>query len=457
MDDSTIQALNTRAIQLRARGQLREAVAAFSEAIVRFPNAAILYNNLAMTLDELGAAKEALIAYDSALMRAPNFTAALTGKASLLLRDARIDEARKLFEDALQTDRHFVAAHLGLYELLQIKGDLKGAVTHQRQALEIQQLYSHVAPNERRSVLALCAPGDWQANVPVDFLFDRGTVSVHKLYVLDDERLPDEGLPQYDVVFNTIAESDEAVPYLQLARRFIDEQDRPSLNAPELVLRLGRRRLGETLKDVNCATAPVAEIARAALLRGDTGFAYPLIVRPVGSHAGHDLERLSSREELASYWERVAAESFFVSPFIDYAAGDGLYRKYRIVYVDGQPFPVHLAISPNWMIHYYNAPMADHQWMRDEEAAFLADLGSVFRGELMEAVQGVGRAVGLEYFGIDCTIGTDGSLLVFEADTAMLVHTTDPVELYPYKHEYVPRIYRALEALIDRLKTADTL
>jgi hypothetical protein len=115
---------------------------------------------------------------------------------------------------------------------------------------------------------------------------------------------------------------------------------------------------------------------------------------------------------------------------------------------------VHLAISPNWMIHYYNAPMADHQWMRDEEAGFLADLGSVFHGQLMDALQGLAKAVGLEYFGIDCALGPDGRLLVFEADTAMLVHTTDPVDLYPYKLEYVPRIYRALETLIDRLKTA---
>lgn len=451
MDDSTLQALNNRAIELRARGRQREAIAAFSEAIVQFPNAAVLYNNLAMTLDEIGAAGEALLAYDSALARAPKFVAALSGKATVLLRSGRIDEACQCFDEALAADANFLPALLGLYEALQIKGDLRGAVAHQRKALERQQLYGYVAPNERRSVFVLCAPGDWQANVPVDFLFDRQTTSVYKLYLLDEERMPDEGLPQYDVVFNAIAESDEAVPYLHLARRFIDAQDRRAINAPENVVRLGRRHLGESLANVACSVAPLAEVRRDALGRGEVPFEYPLVLRPVGSHAGHDLARIDSREELAEYIERVAAPSLFVSPFVDYSR-EGLYRKYRIVFVGGKPFPVHLAISPNWMVHYYNAPMSEHQWMRDEEAAFMADLQSVFSGELYEALIGVARALDLEYFGIDCTIGPDGRLFVFEADTAMLVHSSDPVELYPYKHEYVPRIYRALEGLIADLK-----
>ena len=63
--------------------------------------------------------------------------------------------------------------------------------------------------------------------------------------------------------------------------------------------------------------------------------------------------------------------------------------------------------------------------------------------------------IGLEYFGIDCSIDRDGRVLVFEADPAMLVHSSDPPELYPYKREFIPRIYRAIEAMIDRRK-ADT-
>ncbi|HTX60405.1 MAG TPA: tetratricopeptide repeat protein [Verrucomicrobiae bacterium] len=456
MHESNVQAYNDRGIELRAQGKLREAVAAFSEGIVAFPNAAVLYNNLAISLDELGAPKEALLAYESALLRAPSWVPALVGKGNLLMRDGKLEQARSFFERALDVQPGSVAANLALYELLQIAGDPQRAIEHQRRALEAQQLYSSRAPNEARSLLVLCAPGDWQANVPVDFLIDRSTTSVHKLYLLDETRMRAARLPRYDAVLCAIAESPEAAAPLRLAQSFLAAQERPALNRPERVLATGRLELARTLAGAGCTVAPVAQVERAALAAGALPFAYPFILRPVGSHAGHDLERIGGAADLAAYLAKTSARSLFASPFVDYRSADGHFRKYRIVYVDGEPFPVHLAVSPNWMIHYYNAPMAEHQWMRDEEAAFLADWESAFAGSLGEAVRGVGREVGLEYFGIDCAIGPDGRLLVFEADPAMLVHTTDPAELYPYKHRYVPRIYRAFEAMVDRRKGADT-
>ena len=222
------------------------------------------------------------------------------------------------------------------------------------------------------------------------------------------------------------------------------------------VLAISRERLPQTLASVDATVPSVTEVTRGVLQRGDLPVGYPLIVRPVGSHAGHDLSRIANDAELQAYLATAQASAFFLSPFVDYKSGDGYFRKYRFVYVDGEPFPVHEAISQKWMIHYYNAQMADHQWMRDEEAAFLADPWARFAGGLGDAVRAIAPAAGLEYFGIDCAVGPDGRLLVFEADAAMLVHTTDPVDLYPYKHEFVPRIYRALEAMVDRRKGADT-
>jgi tetratricopeptide (TPR) repeat protein len=456
MSEQTLAAANQKGIELREQGRLREAVAAFSEGIVSFPGSAILYNNLAQTLDDLGAPAEALLAYESALMRAPHFVAALAGKANLLLRDGKLDEARAAYETALAIEPQSVVVNLGLYELLQIKGELSAAVDHQKRALAAQRLFSQSAAHEARSLLVLCAPGDWQANIPIDFIVDRATTSVHKLYLIEGAA-PPASLPPYDVVLNGIAESRAAVAYLELADRFMQDQDRPALNRAGRVAAISRERLPETLANVDACVPAVTEVTRELLAQGDPTVAYPLIARPVGSHAGHDLARIANRAELDDYLAATQAASFFISPFVDYKSADGFYRKYRFVYVDGEPFPVHQAISPNWMIHYYNAPMAENQWMRDEEASFLREPWSRFTGAPGDAVRAIAVAVGLEYFGIDCAIGADGRLLVFEADAAMLVHTTDPVDLYPYKHEFVPRIYRAVERMLDRRKGADTL
>ncbi|MEO9170841.1 MAG: hypothetical protein ABI282_09655, partial [Candidatus Baltobacteraceae bacterium] len=84
------------------------------------------------------------------------------------------------------------------------------------------------------------------------------------------------------------------------------------------------------------------------------------------------------------------------------------------------------------------------------------DLHGTFGDRRYETLRNLATSVDLEYFGIDCAIGRNGRVLVFEADPAMLVHTSDPVELYPYKHKYVPRIYRAVERMIDERKAADT-
>jgi hypothetical protein len=137
-------------------------------------------------------------------------------------------------------------------------------------------------------------------------------------------------------------------------------------------------------------------------------------------------------------------------PFVDYRSGDGFFRKYRIMFVDGAPYACHLAISPRWMIHYYNAAMAEHAWMRDEEAAFIGDMAAVFAGPRADALREIAAAIPLGYFGIDCAIAGDGRVLLFEADAAMLVHGTDPPDLYPYKRAAFERIQHALTGLLER-------
>lgn len=415
-------AANAAAIALRERGMAAEAIAAFQAGVERFPNEIALHQNLAQALYEAGDTPRAIAAH----------------------------------ERALKLDPHSVASHLALYELLQITGEREAALGHQREALERVRVFSHAAPAQCRSVLILCAPGDWQANIPVDFLFDRSVTTVHKLYLIDTVRLHNERLPEYDVVWNAIAESPEAAPYLALAGYVMAGQNKPALNAPDRILATARILLPHTLAATGAIVAATSEIPRTSIENGELPFPLPVIIRPVGSHAGLGLERLERPDDFAPYALRTPSHRYFVSPFVDYSSSDGFFRKYRIVFVDGEPYPVHLAISQTWMIHYYNAPMAENRWMRDEEAAFLANIEDVFDGPRMDALRAIASAVGLEYFGIDCAVTSEGKVLVFEADPAMLVHTSDPIDLYPYKHEYVPRIYRAVERMIDRRLPADT-
>ena len=59
--------------------------------------------------------------------------------------------------------------------------------------------------------------------------------------------------------------------------------------------------------------------------------------------------------------------------YLDARGADGKTRKYRVMIIDGQTFPLHLAISSQWKIHYFTAEMAEHPEHRAEDAAFLEE------------------------------------------------------------------------------------
>jgi tetratricopeptide (TPR) repeat protein len=365
-----------------------------------------------------------------------------------LARSGRLEEALAAFQDAVAADGAALDAHVGIYEVAQILRRPELALEHQRAAIALAPIHSTLAgEREDFALLVPCAPGLYEANTPVDLLFDARQVSLHRWYVDPQGAVPP--LPRYDAVFVAIGESDKARSHLAAAGRFLNRLDGPVLNRPERIARLARVPLAETFASAS-HTRVVATTRVARERYADQGFPYPHIVRPVDSHGGHGLERIDDDAQRDAYLATHPAEHLYVAPFVDYRSGDGLFRKYRIVFVDGEPFPCHLAISPHWMVHYYNSPMAEYAWMRDEEHAFMANLGSVFRGNLKTALREAAQLLALDYVGIDCAIDRDGKLLIFEADNALIVHLLDDPVMYPYKHRYVPRIYAALDALVRR-------
>ncbi len=456
MSTSSANALdaNRRGVALRSLGRCAEAANAFREAVAAQPGFPELRVNLAMTLADLGRFDEALREFDCALQLQPAFSAALAGRGALYTRLGRFDDARAQYERVLQLDAANTGANFAMYELEQIAGNTSKALEHQRAVLRQRTLFSEYAPQERRRLLVLLAPGDWQANVPIDFLVDRTTTTLHKLYIVSREQVAAARIPRADVVFTAIGESDESLECLQIASEVIAQLGLPQINDPAKVLGTNRVAIYETLRDITNVVVPDTQRVPRELLANAAGaMEYPLVIRPVGSQAGRDLERIQNGAELQAYLARVDAPFFYTMPFVDFSKDDGYYRKYRIIVVDGVPYPFHLAVSPRWMIHYYNAPMRENAWMREEEEHFLSAFESVFPPHLQRALRDISEKLGLEYFGIDCSIDRDGRLLIFEADPAMIVHAGDDPQMFGYKHPYAHRIFSAFEGLIDRARS----
>jgi tetratricopeptide (TPR) repeat protein len=372
----------------------------------------------------------------------------LTGHGRALAGAGRLDEALVTLLDATAANPGDVGAHLAIYEVAQLLGRPDLALEHQRRAIALAPVHSTLASGRPEyTLLAPMVPGLYVANTPVDLLFDTTRVSLHRWYVDADGSVPP--LPAFDAVFVAAGESTAAQPALRALQRFTAACGVPVLNAPTEIAKLGRVAFAQTFAGARFSRVPPAVRMTRDEYAAD-GYPTPHIVRPVDSHGGHGLERIDDDAARAAYVAALAADEVYVTEFVDYRSDDGFYRKYRIIFVDGEPFPFHLAISPRWMVHYYNAPMAENAWMRDEEHAFLAHMGNVFHGELADALREVSSLLPLEYVGIDCAIGRDGKLLVFEADNALIVHLLDDPQVYAYKYRYVPRVAQAVDAMVRR-------
>jgi glutathione synthase/RimK-type ligase-like ATP-grasp enzyme len=175
---------------------------------------------------------------------------------------------------------------------------------------------------------------------------------------------------------------------------------------------------------------------------------FPIIVRPIESHAGTGLEKLDQAGGLTTYLAGQADEAFYISPFVDYASPDGLFRKQRIALIRGRPFVCHLAVSAHWMVHYLNAAMLDDAENRAFEARFMQSFDQDFAVRHRAAFAALHARIGLDYFAIDCAETQDGRLLLFEADVAMIVHDMDPPDLFPYKKPQMRKVFDAFQTML---------
>ncbi len=336
------------------------------------------------------------------------------------------------------------------------------AFAMQARALEIRQVYRIPAARQPPGlrVLALACPGDMTSLTHLDCLLEDSDVELLMLYVRDGHPLPAR-LPDHDLVFVAAGESAQNRAILAQIGRFAAASPRPVLNRPDRILQLARDNVSRLLQPIPGVAMPaIVMIDRKALEQVAEGRlqltallasgSFPIIARPQDSQGGKDLEKVDGAASLAKYLAKTAGDAFFISRFVDYSGPDGLFRKYRVVMIDGQPYACHMAISSNWMIHYVNADMDQSAAKRAEEARFMEEFDTAFAARHRGALAGIDRALGLDYYAIDCAETPAGDLLVFEADTAMLVHAMDPADLYPYKQPAMQKIFVAFRAMLEK-------
>ncbi|GAB5449479.1 ATP-grasp domain-containing protein [Gymnodinialimonas sp.] len=354
-------------------------------------------------------------------------------------------------------------ALMDLSTIDQLQGDLHGGLARQAEALEICAAYrTHGHPNAPLTLLVFAAPIHMGGNTPVEFLLPGKGVTIITLYLphdpADDATLT---LPAHDVAFCAApADAADAHKTFDRVRALSQASDAPVLNLPARLIKPERDRLPALLgavpglrlpKTVSVDRADLCAALQdgweAAFLHG--AGPYPYVVRPAGSHAGQGLQKITSRADFLDYLDAREEPTFFVSEFINYAGpGDGLFRKYRVILVDGVPYPCHMAISDHWDVWYMNADMSGSAAKRAEEAAFMAGFADDFAPRHARAFEALYQSLGLDYVGVDCAEDAEGNLVVFEADNALIVHDMDCTETFPYKTAPMQQIFAAFARML---------
>ena len=359
------------------------------------------------------------------------------------------------------------AAFMDASIVLHTVGEQQKAVISQKAALDISRHYRiQNGQGTGLNILVFMTAGDFMANTPIEFLLENSDANL-LLYYVDSETQDLTDVPDHDVAFVAVGESTANLPVLQNIERLLRDWTGPIINnAPRSIMDLSRDGVAAAFKDERWVLAPATvrisremlqklafgEVEVGSMLEGST---FPIIVRPLGTHAGKGMEKISARWELSGYLNSQSDSEFYLTPFVDYSDEDGKFRKQRIAFINGKAYASHLAISDHWMVHYLSAGMAQHADRREEEAMWMANFDSDFAMRHAAAFDALHRRFGLDYFAIDCAELADGRLLMFEADVAMIVHSMDPETVFPYKKKAMGKLFAAFEgALRERMLRA---
>jgi hypothetical protein len=349
---------------------------------------------------------------------------------------------------------------LDLSLIAQLLGDKQAGLAIQHEILNSHQLFRSPCQTRqpRLRVLALAAATDMGSNTPIEFLLEESGIELMILYVIPGVELP-VPLPDHDVAIVIASDSEDCRDALRKIDQAASRWPRPLLNPPELVCNLDRDKLHRLLDGIDGLEIPatigvereqLSQASRSAAALADIAadLAFPVIVRPRGSHAGVGLAKVDDDAAMARYLEGRQEQQFFISRFVDYSGSDGLFRKYRVVFVDGRPYACHMAIAERWDIWYLNAGMSESAEKRLEEETFMRTFDIGFARRHATALTGMADRIGLDYFTADCAETKSGSLLIFEADNTAVVHNMDPPNVFPYKPPQMRKIFEAFAAML---------
>lgn len=413
-------------------------------------------------------------AYLAALHLDPRHPVALTELGALAHAGGYLSAAREAFRQAVRSNPDYLPARVGYGDLLCEAGDPAAACLHYQAALASNADLPRAHQGLARALHALGEDGGehwrkgFEGHAVVSQCFRGAGVGIPLLMLVSavggnvsarhwlDSRVfavtaiyadffdPADPLPPHTLIVNAIGDADLCDAALANGERIVAKSSAPVINAPAIVRATGREAIARRLGDIPGVIAPRV----TALARNDLPF--PLLVRARGYHTGQHFIHVATAGELSAAAASLPGRDPLAIEYLDARGADGMARKYRVMFIDGAAYPLHLAISMDWKVHYFTAAMAADPVFRAEEDRFLCEMPAVVGKHGIAALVRVQAALGLDYGGIDFGLAPDGSLLLFEANATMAVIPPDPDPIWNYRRPAVAAVLGAAQLMLAR-------
>ena len=443
-----------RAGLLAELGRTGEAREAYLDILARAPSDRLALNNLGTLLWDSGYRTAARTAYAEAAARHPGDAMSQVNLANALYQSGEFESAREHYETALRCAPDSPKAHQGLAYALAELGDAAGAAWHRRKGFEHCAVERLPYRGEGPPVPLLLLVSALGGNIPTrNFLDDRvfeTTAVVSEFFDLS------QPLPPHRLIFNAIGDADLAAEGLAAAQAVTALSGAPVLNAPAAVMATGRADTARRLSRLPGVIAPrIVTLPRERLTAPDAattlacqGLQFPMLVRSPGFHTGRHFVRVERAGEMAAAVAGLPGEGLTAIEYLDSRGADGQVRKYRVMAIAGRLYPLHVAISSHWKVHYFTAEMAEDTEHRAEDARFLENMAAVLGPRAMAGLEAIQRTLGLDYAGIDFGLSPAGDVLLFESNATMVVNPPEPDERWAYRRPAVDRIFAAVRRLL---------
>jgi tetratricopeptide (TPR) repeat protein len=444
-----------RAAVLRSFGEFAQAEEAYRVLLAHDPSNFAGLIELSWILVHQARYVEALEIRGALLRHHPEDATALAYFADMLLISGEVDSAASFYERARSLAPQHILVHRGLAEVMRRRGLPEAAAMHEAAASPDQQWFPRQYRGDGKAVpLLLMVSEREDCESPyADRVLDDTTFLVTKCIV--ERVVPDNVLPEHALVFNGIGDADRCRFALEQLEQVLTRSTAPVINAPRCLSATGRVAMAQRLANIAGIRVPkmlelsheAASKETAVAFLQSRGFAFPLLVRIADYHAGRYFEKIDTAKAFASVIESFPPLPVLVIEYIDVRRSEEPFHKGRVMVIDGELYPTHLAYGSDWKLHYFSSNMMHEPALCELEARFLAEPQAVMGERRWNAMRRIAEEVKLEYFGIDFALLPDGDLFVFECNAAMVVAKPGVQAQWAYRHP----AYHAAMAAADRM------